>query len=184
MSSLGSLNGFTALTTLVLDHNRINSHVIFQRHPNLLTLWVNHNEEIKNLAVFMDQVTRAFPKLRTLSMMNCPAAPSYFNGKSKTENEEYRYKPGRRLVSIPPPSLLPSPHRILTAGGLPMVGSPGSTSSADCRPSSFSTTSRSRKPSATTHGESTGLRMGERRRHRHPDGAARGTATLRFSPPL
>lgn len=39
---------------------------------------------------FFDQVSKAFPKLKTLSMMNNPAAPSYFNGGSVEENREYR----------------------------------------------------------------------------------------------
>lgn len=37
------------------------------------------------------QVAKAFPKLTTLSMMNNPAAPSYFNGGSLSDYKDYRY---------------------------------------------------------------------------------------------
>lgn len=53
--SLRSLAGFAFLETLILDHNEIDHHVVFQHHPLLSTLWVNHNN-IGNLPLFIGQV--------------------------------------------------------------------------------------------------------------------------------
>eukprot|EP00045_Choanoeca_perplexa_P005785 m.48544 g.48544 ORF g.48544 m.48544 type:complete len:157 (+) comp13293_c0_seq2:57-527(+) len=89
LTKLASLKGFVAIETLILDKNKLTSHITFQHHPRLRTLWINHNQ-IENLAVFINTLKRSFPELRILSMMNNPAAPSYFNGGSKSENDEYR----------------------------------------------------------------------------------------------
>ncbi|EDQ84689.1 uncharacterized protein MONBRDRAFT_29997 [Monosiga brevicollis MX1] len=88
--SVSSLTGFTKLHTLILDDNLLTEHNCqFRFHPELSTLYINKNK-INNLGVFVEDVKRAFPKLRVLSMINNPAAPSYFNGGSKAENTEYR----------------------------------------------------------------------------------------------
>eukprot|EP00117_Sycon_ciliatum_P046445 scpid84116/ scgid33265/ Leucine-rich repeat-containing protein C10orf11 homolog len=89
MTELRSLMPFTKLTTLVLDHNQITSHVKFPNFPCLHTLWLNHNK-ITNLVVFIDQVKKSLPKLRFLSMMNNEASPSFFNGGSFEQFEDYR----------------------------------------------------------------------------------------------
>nr|KAG5703860.1 hypothetical protein BaRGS_031494 [Batillaria attramentaria] len=70
---------FPVLTSLVLDHNQITSHVKIPDLPHLETLWVNHNQ-IKNLGMFVSTLAAHCPNLRYLSMMNNEAAPSFFNG--------------------------------------------------------------------------------------------------------
>ena len=87
---LRCLNGLTSLRTLVLDCNKIESHVVFPSLPQLETLWINCNA-ISNLSIFIENVVNAFPCLRYLSMMNNKAAPSYFNGGSVEEFNDYRY---------------------------------------------------------------------------------------------
>jgi len=74
----------------VLDCNKIESHVVFPSLPELETLWINCNA-ISNLSIFIENVVNAFPSLRYLSMMNNEAAPSYFNGGSVEEFNDYRY---------------------------------------------------------------------------------------------
>ena len=88
-SDLRSLRGFTGLGTLILDRNKITSHVVLPPLPQLEVLWVNHNR-IANLAIFVEAVGNAFPHLKHLSMMDNEAAPSYFNGGSKEDYHDYR----------------------------------------------------------------------------------------------
>ena len=89
-SDVRCLYGLTSLRTLVLDCNKIESHVVFPSLPQLETLWINCNA-ISNLSIFIENVMNAFPCLRYLSMMNNEAAPSYFNGGSVEEFNDYRY---------------------------------------------------------------------------------------------
>lgn len=56
---------------------------------NLSTLWVNHNN-IENLSIFVQNVSSSCPNLSYLSMINNKAAPSYFNGGSLIEHNDYR----------------------------------------------------------------------------------------------
>ena len=74
----------------MLDCNKIESHVVFPSLSQLETLWINCNA-ISNLSIFIENVVNAFPCLRYLSMMNNEAAPSYFNGGSLEEFNDYRY---------------------------------------------------------------------------------------------
>ena len=90
LSDVRCLNGLAHLRTLVLDCNKIESHVVFPSLPQLETLWINCNA-ISNLSIFIENVVNAFPCLRYLSMMNNKAAPSYFNGGSVEEFNDYRY---------------------------------------------------------------------------------------------
>jgi len=83
----------------VLDFNKIESHVVFPSLPLLETLWINCNS-ISNLSIFIENVVNAFPCLRYLSMMNNEAAPSYFNGGSVDEYNDYRYVCMRAYVCV------------------------------------------------------------------------------------
>jgi hypothetical protein len=56
----------------------------------LHTLWINHNQ-IMNLSVFIQALTTHCPQLKYLSMMNNPAAPSFFNGGSYKQYVDYRH---------------------------------------------------------------------------------------------
>ena len=80
---------FPNLTTLILDKNQIGSKFIIPPMPLLTTLWVNHNK-IENLVVFIENLQMFCPNLKYLSMMNNKAAPSYFNGGSFVEYNDYR----------------------------------------------------------------------------------------------
>ena len=89
ISDLRSLYGLSGLTSLVLDCNEVTSHSVFPSIPNLQVLWLNKNK-ISNLSLFLESAILLFPRLRQLSMMNNPAAPSYFNGGSKQDYLDYR----------------------------------------------------------------------------------------------
>lgn len=90
ISDLRFLIDFPNLTTLILDHNGINSQVKLPKMPCLHTLWVNHNK-ISNLGTFISTLSKNCPKMKILSMMNNEAAPSYFNGGTYQQFMDYRY---------------------------------------------------------------------------------------------
>eukprot|EP00056_Hartaetosiga_gracilis_P016639 m.5566 g.5566 ORF g.5566 m.5566 type:complete len:168 (-) comp4386_c0_seq1:416-919(-) len=98
-TSLHTLVGCERIECLVVDHNKLGSNVTFPHMPNLRRLWVNHNN-IDNLVVFMDTVSKNFPNLIELNMMNNPAAPSYMNGGSVQEHQEYRHYVITRLPKL------------------------------------------------------------------------------------
>lgn len=88
-SDLRFLFEFPNLKTLILDKNQIESHIKLPFLGNLQTLWVNHNR-IENLAIFLQNIVDSCPNLTYLSMINNKAAPSYFNGGSLNEHQDYR----------------------------------------------------------------------------------------------
>eukprot|EP00052_Salpingoeca_macrocollata_P019788 m.164986 g.164986 ORF g.164986 m.164986 type:complete len:105 (-) comp21068_c6_seq1:29-343(-) len=90
MTNLRSLATFKNLHTLVLDHNGITSHARLPYLPNLQTLWLNHNE-ISNLSIFIENLAASCPRLVHLSLMNNAAAPSYFNGGTKQQYQDFRW---------------------------------------------------------------------------------------------
>ncbi|XP_035281144.1 leucine-rich melanocyte differentiation-associated protein [Anguilla anguilla] len=77
------------LSTLILDSNNYNSHVKFPYMPSITTVWINKNK-ISNLPIFVEEISRKFPNIKILSMMNNEAAPSYFNGGTLTQYIDYR----------------------------------------------------------------------------------------------
>eukprot|EP01096_Ripella_sp_DP13-Kostka_P017881 TRINITY_DN9400_c0_g1_i1.p1 TRINITY_DN9400_c0_g1~~TRINITY_DN9400_c0_g1_i1.p1 ORF type:complete len:267 (+),score=85.12 TRINITY_DN9400_c0_g1_i1:59-802(+) len=85
-----NLGGFKKLKNLVLDSNQIISTQDFPVIPSLDTLWVNNNQ-IEDLAPFIESVARAFPNLTYLSMLKNPACPSFFNGREQEDYQRYRY---------------------------------------------------------------------------------------------
>jgi hypothetical protein len=78
------------LRTLIIDKNRINSNVKIPRLDMLHTIWINENQ-IANLSVFIQTLATQCPQLKYLSMMKNPAAPSFFNGGSYKQYEDYRH---------------------------------------------------------------------------------------------
>ncbi|UJR15450.1 hypothetical protein I4U23_002393 [Adineta vaga] len=90
LEDLRFLIDFSNLQTLILDKNRINSNVKIPHLDMLHTLWINHNQ-INNLSVFIQTLAKHCPQLKYLSMMNNPAAPSFFNGGSFKQYTDYRY---------------------------------------------------------------------------------------------
>ena len=87
---LHSLEKFRNLHTAILDSNAIASNTVFPRLPNLKLISLNDNK-IDNLTLFISRLCEDVPGLRFLSMMKNDAAPSYFNGGTKQENQDYRY---------------------------------------------------------------------------------------------
>ncbi|KAJ8262085.1 hypothetical protein GJAV_G00162010 [Gymnothorax javanicus] len=77
------------LTTLILDSNNYNSHIKFPYMPSISTVWINKNK-ISNLPIFVEEISKKFPNMKILSMMNNEAAPSYFNGGTLTQYIDYR----------------------------------------------------------------------------------------------
>ena len=55
LSKLQSLKPLTNLRSLVLDNNRLNTHIQFPYLPHLERLWLNNNK-IDNLELFIDKV--------------------------------------------------------------------------------------------------------------------------------
>ncbi|XP_071504263.1 leucine-rich melanocyte differentiation-associated protein-like [Diadema antillarum] len=88
-SDLRTLEAFENVHTLILDNNLVTSHTKFPPLPCLHTLWVNRNK-INNLTTFVEMLAQNFPGLKFLSMMNNPAAPSYFNGGTYQQFLDYR----------------------------------------------------------------------------------------------
>lgn len=88
-SDLRFLFTFTSLKTLILDKNQIQSNFKIPNLSCLETLWVNQNR-IENLSIFIENLVKSCPNLVYLSMMNNKAAPSYFNGGSLVEYNDYR----------------------------------------------------------------------------------------------
>ena len=92
------LRDFDRLHTLILDNNRLTSHVKFPKLPQLRTLWVNKNN-ISNLSIFVDHLVAATPNLRYLSMLGNDACPNYFNGGTLKQYQDYRHV--LRAVALP-----------------------------------------------------------------------------------
>ena len=90
LDDLRFLLDFSNLQTIIVDRNRINSNVKIPHLDMLHTLWINHNQ-ITNLSVFIQTLTTHCPQLKYLSMMNNPAAPSFFNGGSYQQYVDYRH---------------------------------------------------------------------------------------------
>lgn len=78
------------LETLILDHNQLSSHAKFPFCPQMKTLWINHNDVV-NLGFFVSMLEQNLPNLIALSMMNNPAAPSYFNDGTFEQYTDYRH---------------------------------------------------------------------------------------------
>jgi len=93
------LSDFINLHTLILDKNQIQSNFIIPFLDKLTTLWVNHNQ-IENLSVFIENLQKYCPNLVYLSMMNNKAAPSYFNGGSLVEYNDYKMYVISKLTSL------------------------------------------------------------------------------------
>jgi len=90
IDDLRFLIDFTNLRTLIIDRNRINSNVKIPRLDMLHTIWINHNQ-ISNLSVFIQTLATQCSQLKYLSMMNNPAAPSFFNGGTYQQYVDYRH---------------------------------------------------------------------------------------------
>uniref|UniRef100_A0A0E9SU00 U2A'/phosphoprotein 32 family A C-terminal domain-containing protein n=1 Tax=Anguilla anguilla TaxID=7936 RepID=A0A0E9SU00_ANGAN len=43
--------------------------------PSITTVWINKNK-ISNLPIFVEEISRKFPNIKILSMMNNEAAPA------------------------------------------------------------------------------------------------------------
>lgn len=59
-----------------------------------------NNNDISNLAVFIEKVGEAFPKLRWLSMLKNAACPNFFNGGTPKQYRDYRAFVAARLPRL------------------------------------------------------------------------------------
>jgi Leucine-rich repeat (LRR) protein len=64
----GNLEHFTSVTTLILDHNDLESLDGFPRMPSVTTLWLNNNR-ISQLVELADSLVFSFPNLVYLAFM-------------------------------------------------------------------------------------------------------------------
>lgn len=83
------LANFDNLTSLNLDHNRIDENTVFPYMPTLELLWLNNNN-VQSLYPFVKNLHRSVPNLKYLSIMGNNAAPSYLNGGSFYGYLQYR----------------------------------------------------------------------------------------------
>ena len=90
LNDLKFLFDFVNLKTLIIDKNQIQSNIRLPYMHNLSTLWLNHNK-IENLAIFVQNISMSCPSLIYLSMINNKASPSYFNGGTLAEYNDYRF---------------------------------------------------------------------------------------------
>lgn len=68
------LQHFHNLTSLILDHNKIDSATVFPSLKSLRLLWLNHNQ-IKQLYPFVHNLHDSFPRLHHISLMGNEAVP-------------------------------------------------------------------------------------------------------------
>ena len=73
----------------MIDHNELNSYTTFPCLPSLRMLSLNSNK-ISNLSLFVRNLAVSLPGLKYLSLMKNEAAPSYFNGGTVEQFQDYR----------------------------------------------------------------------------------------------
>lgn len=83
------LADFEGLTTVNLDHNRIDCLTTFPKMPSLHSLSLNHNR-IVMIVPFVPSLAAQCPNLRFLSLMANEVCPNYLNGGTEQQNEQYR----------------------------------------------------------------------------------------------
>eukprot|EP00944_MAST-04C_sp_MAST-4C-sp1_P003210 g3210.t1 len=87
---------FTNLTTLILDKNDLTSLAFFPVMPSVKTLWFNNNR-CSNLNAICQDLSRCFPNLEYLSMLNNPCCPAFYDDTILGADKYRRY---RLLVSF------------------------------------------------------------------------------------
>ena len=86
-----NLQLFTAVTTLILDHNGLESLEGFPPMPSVTTLWFNNNS-VSELVDFMDSVVALFPRLVYLAFMRNPASPPLVCLSEEDTAASHRYR--------------------------------------------------------------------------------------------
>eukprot|EP01114_Cavostelium_apophysatum_P005941 TRINITY_DN17121_c0_g1_i1.p1 TRINITY_DN17121_c0_g1~~TRINITY_DN17121_c0_g1_i1.p1 ORF type:complete len:249 (-),score=55.61 TRINITY_DN17121_c0_g1_i1:31-777(-) len=99
IEKLQNLDQFPQLNSLIVDNNLLISEQTLPTITSLQTLWVNNNN-ISDLKVFLDCISKAFPNLTYLSMLKNPACPNYFTGKDTDDYKRYRYYVLYRMKKI------------------------------------------------------------------------------------
>lgn len=74
MRNFENLKYFASVETVILDKNGLSDISSCPRLQTLKTLWCNNNE-ISDLAAFLDDICAKFPSLQYLSLMRNPACP-------------------------------------------------------------------------------------------------------------
>ena len=87
----GGLAAFTALQTLILDKNGLESLEGIPRMPSLRTLWLNHNA-LGDLPELADQLAQCFPNLSMLSAMMNPCTPPLVLTSEEDVGKARRYR--------------------------------------------------------------------------------------------
>ena len=86
-----NLHLFTAVTTLILDHNGLESLEGFPIMPSVTTLWFNNNL-VSDLIEFIDGVTTTFPNVVYLAFMRNPASPPLVCLSEEDTAASHRYR--------------------------------------------------------------------------------------------
>lgn len=73
----------------MVDYNEIDSYTTFPTLPNVRMLSMNSNN-VSNLSLFVRNLAKSLPGLKYLSLMKNKAAPSYFNGGTVEQFQDYR----------------------------------------------------------------------------------------------
>ena len=87
----GNLQHFSSLTTLILDHNDLDSLEGFPVMASVKTLWFNNNN-VSELVEFIDQVSVLFPNLVYLAFMRNPASPPLVCLSEEDTSKSHRYR--------------------------------------------------------------------------------------------
>lgn len=103
-NELRSLNGlycFENLEELILDNNQLGDDVEIPVMANLHTLTLNKNN-ISNLDVFLDKVSKNLPSLKYLSLLSNQACPNElsFSYRDEEDYQRYRYYVLHRLPNL------------------------------------------------------------------------------------
>ncbi|KAK9503740.1 hypothetical protein O3M35_010238 [Rhynocoris fuscipes] len=101
------LEGCVKLTSIIADHNELNSDVVFPRLPKVTLLWMNYNW-VTRLYPFIERLVYSFPYLQHLSLMGNSIVPPC------NEDNFYHYLQYRLFVISRLQSLVYLDDRIVT----------------------------------------------------------------------
>jgi len=100
IKSGANFDGMTVLETLVLDKNNLSTFEGWPTLKSITTLWLNNNN-LKDINIAMDEISKIFPNLHYISMMMNPACPNmYFADGESEAYQRYRYYVIYRLKKL------------------------------------------------------------------------------------
>nr|CAD7574843.1 unnamed protein product [Timema californicum] len=83
------LSELVNLTSVILDHNGVDSDTVFPALPKLELLWLNNNQ-VSHLFYFINNLQRSCPNLHHLSLMGNAAVLSQLNDGTFYDQLQYR----------------------------------------------------------------------------------------------